>query len=87
MEESELLEDLTLFLLYAQSWREKMVDSLYVTRSWKGYNFDVLDRLTEKGFITGSHRAKSVILTDEGLKRGEELKQKLLNNTSLLRLQ
>ena len=79
MEESELLDDLTLLLLYAQSWKEKVGESLYVTRSWKGYDFDVLDRLREKGYIAGSRTAKSVILTDDGLKRGGELKLRLLS--------
>lgn len=65
-------------LLYAQSWREKVGESLYVSRSWKGCDFDVLDRLTEKGYIVSSCRAKSVILTDDGLKRGRELKRRLL---------
>lgn len=51
---------------------------MYVFRSWKGYDFNVLDRLAGKGYISSSHRAKSVILTDEGLKRGEELKRRLL---------
>ncbi len=78
MEECRLLEDLTLLLLYAQSWREKIGESLYVARSWKGYDFDVLDRLAKKGYVSGSHGAKSVILTDGGLKRGEELKRRLL---------
>jgi len=87
MEESELLEDLTLFLLYVHSWREKVVEHFYVARSWKGYDFDVLDRLNEKGYIRGSHKAKSVILTDEGLKRAEELKRKLLHNVNFLSLQ
>jgi hypothetical protein len=87
MEESALLEDLTLLLLYAHSWRERVGESFYVARSWKGYDLDVLDRLSQKGYIAGSHRAKSVILTEDGLKRGEELKRKLLSNASLLRLQ
>jgi hypothetical protein len=39
----------------------------------------VLDHLAEKGYISSSYRAKSVILTDEGVKRGEELKQRLLS--------
>jgi hypothetical protein len=78
MGESQLLEDLTLVLLYAWSWCEKIGKSLYVVRSWKGYDFEVLDRLSEKGYIFGSHRSKSVILTDEGLKRGEELKRRLV---------
>jgi len=78
MEESRLLEDLTLLLLYVQSWREKVGESLYVARSWKGYDFDVLDRLAKKGYVSSSHGAKSIILTDEGLKRGEDLKRRLL---------
>jgi len=78
MEESDLIEDLTLLLLYAQSWREKIGESVYVSRSWKGYDFDVLDRLARKRYISGSHGAKSVILRDDGLKRGEELKRRLL---------
>jgi hypothetical protein len=78
MEESRLLEDLTLLLLCAQSWREKIGESLYLSRSWKGYDFNVLDRLAGKGYISSSHGAKSVILTDDGLKRGEELKRRLL---------
>jgi len=86
MDES-LIEDLTLFLLYVWSWREKVAESIYVSRSWKGYDFDVLDRLSEKGYIAGSHRAKSVILTDEGSKRGEELKEMLMNKPNLFRPQ
>lgn len=80
MEKSEVFEDLTMLLLYMQSWREKVVDSVYVSRAWKGYDFDVLDRLREKGYVSGSRKAKSVILTDEGVKRGKELKQKLLES-------
>lgn len=78
MEESRLLEDLTLLLLYAQSWKERIGESLYVARSWKGYDFDVLDRLAEKGYVSGSHGLKSLTLTEEGMKRGEELKRRLL---------
>jgi hypothetical protein len=78
MEEPRLVEDLTLLLLYEQSWREKVRESVYVARSWKGYDFDVLDRLAKNGYVSGSHGAKSVILTEEGMKRGEELKRRWL---------
>jgi DNA-binding PadR family transcriptional regulator len=83
MEESRLLEDLTLLLLCAQSWREKIGESLYVTRSWKGYDFDILDRLAERGYIIGSRRAKSVTLTDQGVKRGEALRRRLLTKVKV----
>jgi hypothetical protein len=52
---------------------------LYLTlhdgrRAWKGHDFDVMDRLFEKGFITDPKgKARSVVLTDEGLARSEAL--------------
>ena len=43
-------------------------------RAWKGFDWAVLDRLHEKGLIADpANKAKSVILTDEGLTRAEEL--------------
>jgi len=81
-----LVENLTLYLLYVQSWREKVAKSIFVARSWKGYDFDVLDRLMEKKYISGSKGARSVILTDEGVKKGEEIRRKLLNHPDLLAL-
>ena len=43
-------------------------------RAWKGFDFRVLDRLYEKGFIRDpKNRARSVVLTGEGLARSEEL--------------
>ncbi|BCH21729.1 hypothetical protein MesoLjLc_13460 [Mesorhizobium sp. L-8-10] len=43
-------------------------------RAWRGLDWDVLDRLYEKGLIMNpANKAKSVVLTDEGLRRSEEL--------------
>jgi hypothetical protein len=45
-----------------------------ITRAWKGHDWDVLDRLHQKGWILDpKHKAKSVVLTDSGLARAEEL--------------
>jgi hypothetical protein len=42
--------------------------------AWKGFDWAALDRLHEKGLIADpANKAKSVILTDEGLTRAEEL--------------
>lgn len=42
--------------------------------SWKNFDFDVMDRLHQKGFIFDpKRRTKSVGLTDEGLARGLEI--------------
>lgn len=43
-------------------------------RVWKGHDWDVLNRLYERGMICDPvNKAKSVVLTDEGLARAEEL--------------
>jgi hypothetical protein len=43
-------------------------------RAWKGFDWDALDRLYRKGLIDDPvNKAKSVVLTEEGLRRSEEL--------------
>jgi len=43
-------------------------------RAWKGHDWDAMDRLFQKGYIHDPKgKAKSVVLTEEGLKRSEEL--------------
>ena len=43
-------------------------------RTWKGFDWDALERLHARGLIADPvNKAKSVILTDEGLRQSEEL--------------
>jgi len=43
-------------------------------RAWKGYDWDVLNRLHESGYIEDPvSKAKSVMLTDEGAERSKRL--------------
>jgi hypothetical protein len=43
-------------------------------RAWKGFDWDALDRLHEKGMIDNPmNKNKSVVFTDEGLHRSKEL--------------
>lgn len=43
-------------------------------RAWKGFDWSTLERLHRKGLIANpASKAKSVILTDEGLRRAETL--------------
>ncbi len=43
-------------------------------RAWKSYDWDVLKRLYEHGLIHDPvNKAKSVVLTDKGLERAEEV--------------
>jgi hypothetical protein len=52
---------------------------LYLTlhdgyRAWKGFDWDVLDRLHEKGMIDDPvGKVKSVVFTEEGLERAKAL--------------
>jgi uncharacterized protein DUF6429 len=42
------------------------------TRAWKGFDWDTLNRLHAKGLITDPvDKAKSVVLTNEGLRASE----------------
>jgi hypothetical protein len=42
-------------------------------RAWKGFDWEALDRLHQKGLIADpANKAKSVVLSDEGLRRAEE---------------
>jgi hypothetical protein len=48
------------------------------SRAWKGLDWDALNRLHEKGFISNPiSKAKSVMLTDKGLQESERLFSKL----------
>jgi len=67
--DEDRVDDVALALLYLTMHRRGRV-----TRAWKGLDWDVLDRLHEKGFISDpKSKAKSVVVYDEGVKRSEEL--------------
>ncbi len=52
----------------------RMFDEGPGIRAWKGYNWEHMNRLHEKGFIDNPRsKSKSVIVTAEGKKRAEEL--------------
>ncbi len=47
-------------------------------RAWKGFDWDAMNRLHEKGFISDPvGKAKSVVLTEEGRREAEHLFQKM----------
>lgn len=56
---------------------------LYLTlhdkyRAWKGFDWDVMNRLYDKGFICDPvNKTKSVVFTDEGLAEAERLFKEL----------
>ena len=51
-------------------------------RAWKSFDWDAMDRLHRKGMIADpANKAKSVVLTDEGLRQAEALFQTLFKRT------
>ena len=66
------VDELTLALMFLTSFPDGGV-----TRSWKGYDWEAMNRLREAGCISDPvGKAKSVRLTEEGEKRSRELFQK-----------
>jgi hypothetical protein len=78
--EDQILEELTLLLLYLTSWEEHVVADLTIQRAWKGYPFDVLDALEAAGYLDQSRRAKSVTLTAVGIERARVLAAQYLHD-------
>jgi hypothetical protein len=49
-------------------------------RAWKGFDWEALNRLHEKGFISNPRgKAKSVVFTEEGLLEARRLSNKLFS--------
>ena len=68
------VDEVVLALLYLTSFREKKDEPV---RAWKGHDWNALDRLHEKGYISDpKSKAKSIVLTEEGAKLSKELFEK-----------
>ena len=68
----EKVDEMALALLYLTSHGD-----YGVMRAWKGMDWDVLDRLFQKGYIGNPKtKAKSVVFTEEGYKLSEQLFEK-----------
>jgi hypothetical protein len=51
-------------------------------RAWKGHDWDALDRLHKKGYISNpASRAKSIVFSDDGLREAERLFAKLFTRS------
>ncbi len=77
---NEFIENLALALIYLSSWKEGEAGT-EVQRAWKGYDFNILDKLKEKGFINFSNSAKSLYVTVDGVKKAEEAVEKFKTMT------
>ena len=68
------VDELTLALLFLVTHDRQ---EGFGARAWKGFDWDTMDRLYEKGFITNpASKAKSVAMTEDGYKKSEALFRK-----------
>lgn len=69
------IEDAALALLAVFSFEDG--------RAWKGFDFDVMDRLHARGLISDPKgKSKSVFLSPEGLERGRKEAERLFRDAS-----
>jgi hypothetical protein len=70
--DEEKFDDMVLALPYLTTFKDKPG-----LRAWKGHNWDVLSCLHRKDYISDpATKAKSVLLSDSGAKRSQELFEK-----------
>ena len=70
--DEEKVDEAVLALLYLTTFSDKPG-----WRAWKSQNWDSLDRLHQKGYISDpATKAKSVVLTEEGAKKSRDLFEK-----------
>ena len=69
--DTDKIDDDVLALLYLTSFREKKD---WPWRTWKGQDWEVMNRLCQKGYISDpKSKAKSVTFSEEGFERARRL--------------
>ena len=67
--DEDKVDEMVLALLYLTSFTDQVE-----TRAWKGHDWDAMDRLYQKGYISNPQsKAKSVSMTETGAQRSQEL--------------
>lgn len=75
--DEEKIDEAVLALLYLTMW-----DDRRGTRAWKGHDWAAMDRLHQKGYIGDPKgKARSVVVTEQGRARAEELFHRLFTKT------
>ena len=74
--DTDKVDEATLALLYLNLFEDR-----WGARAWKGMPWEAMDRLHEKGLIGDpKSKAKSVVLSEEGLIAAEEAFRKLFSS-------
>ena len=85
--DANTIRDLTLMLMYLSSWEESLVPGIRKKPDragiypkaricWKGYDFDILNELTDEGLVNAGGRSKSASFNVEGEAKALELLKK-----------
>ena len=76
--DTDLIDEAVLALMFLTLHGDK-----WAVRAWKGFDWDALGRLYDKDLIFDPvGKAKSVVLTEEGLKRCKEAFYRLFSRKS-----
>ena len=79
--DQDKIDEITLALLWLTSFKDPVG-----VRAWKGQDWETMERLHAKGFISDpKSKAKSVMLSEEGEKRSKELFANIFPGNSELR--
>jgi hypothetical protein len=71
------VDEMVLALLYLTMFSEAGG-----VRAWKGHDWDAMDRLHVKGYISDpKSKAKSVVMSEEGSRRARELFERYFTRT------
>ncbi|HBR08034.1 MAG TPA: transposase [Clostridiales bacterium] len=72
MDRKQAIKELTLMLLYLTAQPDRDYPQA-LPRSWKGYDFGVLNELSDDGCIVDGKRSKSVGITEDGERQAKGL--------------
>jgi hypothetical protein len=77
----EKIKELNLLLMLLTGWEEdsRKNPGEKIFRAWKGYLFETLNQLADDKLIIQFQNTKSVMLTDAGRQKAEELKKRFIN--------
>jgi hypothetical protein len=76
--DEDKVDDFTLALLYLVAHER---EEGFGARAWKGFDWDTLNRLHDKGFISNPvGKAKSVAMTEQGFLKSKDLFEKHFMN-------
>jgi len=75
---NKLRQDLSLALMHLCAWEEKDITRSVIYRCWKGYDFAVMDHLKKNDLIDFNYKAKSLYITDKGIREAERILAKFI---------